>query len=70
MLLRGQKPTLLVGNENVNYAKGMAQIELDVVLYQDFSLPDQDRSQNASLESLLQKAGLAHALPSARGFVP
>jgi Xaa-Pro aminopeptidase len=58
----GRKPVLLLGNENMDYAKSVAQIDLECVLYQDFSLMDQDRSQNTSLKTLLTSAGLANGM--------
>jgi hypothetical protein len=62
VVVKGRKPVLLLGNENMDYAHQIAQIDLEIVLYQDFSLPDQDRSRNSKLETLLQKAGLASGM--------
>jgi hypothetical protein len=58
----GRTPVLLLGNENMDYAKSVVQIDLECVLYQDFSLIDQDRSQNTNLGALLARAGLAHGM--------
>jgi len=52
------RPTLLLGNENVAYAPGQLRIPSDVVLYQEFSLPDQDRSRNSDLPALLRRVGV------------
>ncbi len=49
---------LLVGNENVGYARSHLKIAADAVLYQHFSLPNQDRSKSADLVSLLRRAGV------------
>jgi len=45
------KPTLLVGNEGVGYAS-LCPIELDVALYQSFSLPGQPRDRLVPLKRL------------------
>lgn len=55
---RQRTPMLLVGNENLSYAPSQLKIPAEVVLYQPFSLPNQDRSQSADLFSLLQRAGV------------
>lgn len=55
-------PTLLVGNENLGYAPTQLQIAADVVLYQPFSLPDQDRSRSTDLGTLLRAVGVRGAL--------
>ncbi len=62
VVVKGKKPVLLLGNENIEYARLVVQIDLEIVLYQDFSLPDQDRSQHITLETLLQKAGLGRGM--------
>lgn len=51
-------PALLVGNENLSYAPSQLKIPAEVVLYQPFSLPNQDRSRSADLPGLLRDAGL------------
>lgn len=54
-----QTPTLLVGNEGRGYA-GDSPIadELDIELFQSFSLLGQDRSQSTDLSGLLRSAGV------------
>ncbi|MGH2454364.1 MAG: hypothetical protein ACRDF5_11520, partial [bacterium] len=52
------RPTLLVGNENLGYAPAQLRVPAEVVLYQPFSLPNQDRSRSADLEGLLRRAGV------------
>jgi len=52
------RPTLLVGNENLGYAPAQLRVPAAVVLYQPFSLPNQDRSRSADLEGLLRRAGV------------
>lgn len=52
------RPTLLVGNENLAYAPAQLRVPAAVVLYQPFSLPNQDRSLSADLEDLLRRAGV------------
>lgn len=54
----GRKPTLLLGNENLDYARHVVRLECNFVLYQTLSLPDQPRDKNVRLEQLLQHAGL------------
>jgi hypothetical protein len=54
----GRKPTLLLGNENLDYARHVVPLECDFVLYQTLSLADQPRNRNVRLEQLLQQAGL------------
>lgn len=52
------RPTLLVGNENLAYAPSQLRVPAEVVLYQPFSLPNQDRSRSADLDGLLRRAGV------------
>jgi hypothetical protein len=52
----GKTPVLLLGNENMDYAKEIVQIDLECWLYQDFSLIDQDRSQSTDA-CTAQKSG-------------
>ena len=79
----GRKPLLLVGNENLEYARFAAQIDVDLSLYQHFSLPDQPRDQLLDLLETLRSAGAkrgmklgaigwkpASALPSAALELP
>jgi Xaa-Pro aminopeptidase len=54
----GRTPHLLVGNENLEYARFVAQIPLEPVLYQHFSLPDQPRDMHRDLSALFAAAGL------------
>lgn len=51
-------PTLLVGNEGWTYAD-ISPLQLNKVLFQDFSLPGQPRGESASLDSILRQAGIA-----------
>lgn len=55
-------PTLLVGNENLDYAAAALQLEAEIKLYQPFSLPYQDRSQSSDLNALLKRAGLERGM--------
>lgn len=54
-----QKPLLLVGNEGVGYA-GICPIkdDLEIVLFQSFSLLGQERGQSQGLKSILMEAGV------------
>ena len=52
------KPTLLVGNEGIGYA-GLSPVEMNIVLYQTFSLLAQPRDMLAPLKKLLQRSGVA-----------
>jgi Xaa-Pro aminopeptidase len=54
----GRKPTLLLGNENLEFARHVVPLECDFVLYQTLSLADQPRNRNVRLEQLVQHAGL------------
>lgn len=54
----GRKPLLLVGNENLEYARSAAQTRVDLALYQHFSLPDQPRDTNTDLLGTLRSAGV------------
>jgi len=58
--VQGSAPraTLLVGNENLGHAAAQLRLRADIVLYQPFSLPDQDRSLAADLDGLLRRAGV------------
>lgn len=53
----GQKPILMVGNEGWDYAK-ISPLDLDVQLYQPFSLLGQDRTRSRSLSEILKGAGV------------
>jgi hypothetical protein len=52
------KPVLLVGNEGIGYA-GISPIkeDIEVVLYQSFSLPGQPRGSSPNLEEILRRSG-------------
>lgn len=50
-------PKLLVGNEGWGYSQ-ISPLNLDRVLYQNFSLPGQPRDKSASLETILHEAGI------------
>ena len=58
----GRKPLLLVGNENLEYARAAAQIDVDFALYQHFSLPDQPRDQPLDLLEALRSSGLTEGM--------
>ena len=57
ILTPGRAPVLLVGNEGEAYAK-VVPPSVEVVLYQSFSLVNQDRSVSPRLGVVLGKAGL------------
>ena len=57
IMVPGRAPVLLVGNEGEAYAKVVPD-GVEVVLYQSFSLVNQDRSASPRLDVLLRKAGL------------
>jgi Xaa-Pro aminopeptidase len=57
ILVPGRAPALLVGNEGEAYATVVPSC-VEVVLYQSFSLVNQDRSVSPRLEVVLRKAGL------------
>lgn len=50
-------PTILVGNECVGMAKG-APLDMDVRLYQEFSLPGQPRDRSEPLDRVLPDSGV------------
>jgi len=57
IMVPGRAPVLLVGNEGVSYA-AVVPPEVEVVLYQSFSLVSQDRSASPRLGAVLASAGL------------
>lgn len=59
MLIAGTsgRPVIVVGNECVGMAEA-APVDLDVVLYQEFSLPSQPRDRSPSLDAILADAGI------------
>jgi Creatinase/Prolidase N-terminal domain len=57
ILTPGRAPVLLVGNEGLSYA-AVVPPPVEVVLYQSFSLVNQDRSVSPRLPVLLRAAGL------------
>jgi Xaa-Pro aminopeptidase len=57
IMVPGRAPVLLVGNEGVSYA-AVVPAEVEVVLYQSFSLVSQDRSASPRLGAVLAAAGL------------
>ena len=61
ILVPGQAPVLLVGNEGQAYAK-VVPSSVEVVLYQSFSLVNQDRSVSPRLGVVLAKAGLGNGV--------
>jgi len=53
------KPILLVGNEGLGYSKiSPIKDDLQIVLYQSFSLLGQDRSRSVRLQEILKSAGI------------
>ena len=54
---KGQRPILLVGNEGWDYAQ-ISPLDLDVQLYQPFSLLGQDRRRSQGLSEILRTAGI------------
>lgn len=65
LLVPGRTPTLLVGNECLAYAPLQLGIDVDLRLYQPFSLPGQDRSRSLNLEDgLLLADGELRAEPT------
>ncbi len=57
ILTQGQKPTLLVGNEDMAYT-AISPIDLRPVLFQTFSLLSQPRTSSAPLTTILRDAGV------------
>ena len=57
ILTQDRIPTLLVGNEDMAYT-AISPIELQLVLYQTFSLLGQPRSSSAPLTTILRDAGI------------
>ena len=57
VLAKGQRPLLLVGNEGWDYAK-ISPLDLDVQLYQPFSLMGQDRTRSEPLVNILTRIGV------------
>lgn len=58
IVAKGYRPLLLVGNEGWDYAK-ISPLDLDVQLYQPFSLLGQDRSRSKSITTLLGEVGVS-----------
>jgi Xaa-Pro aminopeptidase len=61
ILTPGRAPVLLVGNEGEAYAK-VVPPGVEVVLYQSFSLVNQDRSVSPRLGVVLRKAGVGEGV--------
>ncbi len=57
ILVPDRTPTLLVGNEGMAYT-AISPVQLQVVLYQTFSLISQPRSSSAPLMTILHDAGI------------
>lgn len=57
ILAKGERPILLVGNEGWDYTR-ISPLDLDVRLYQPFSLLGQDRTRSQGLSELLGSAGM------------
>lgn len=66
IMVPGRNPVLLVGNEGQAYA-AVVPDEVEVVLYQGFSLVSQDRSVSPRLGAVLAAAGLGSAGPGPDG---
>lgn len=64
LLAKGQRPLLLVGNEGWDYAK-ISPVDLDVQLYQPFSLLGQDRSRSKSLGDIFRAIGIRQGVRAA-----
>lgn len=62
LFVPGRTPTLLVGNENLDYAPLRLAIPVELRLYQPFSLPGQDRGNSLELADELRRAGLARGM--------
>lgn len=62
----GARPTLVVGNEGWGYT-AISPIELNSVLYQDFSLLGQPRGKSQTLKEIFRQAGIVEG--SAVGVV-
>jgi hypothetical protein len=58
ILVPGRKPTLLVGNEGRAYASAVVRGDVELVLYQPFSLISQPRDASRPLGQILLDAGL------------
>ena len=61
ILTPGRAPMLLVGNEGLSYA-AVVPSSVEVVLYQSFSLVNQDRSVSPRLGVVLKAAGLGEGV--------
>jgi hypothetical protein len=61
ILTPGRAPVLLVGNEGLSYA-AVVPAGVEVVLYQSFSLVNQDRSVSPRLGVVLKAAGLGEGV--------
>jgi hypothetical protein len=60
---REVRPVLLVGNEGMGYCRiSPIHADLEIVLYQSFSLLGQDRSRSQRLSDILQQAGVGQGL--------
>lgn len=62
LLVEKRTPSLLVGNECLDYAPLTLAIDCEIRLYQPFSLPGQDRSRSSDLPSELRRAGLERGM--------
>lgn len=67
ILAPDRTPTLLVGNEGMAYT-AISPLELQVILYQTFSLISQPRSSSAPLMTILQDAGIGMTGSKRVGF--
>ena len=57
ILIPGQKPILLLGNEGMGYSH-ISPLDIERVLYQTFSLLGQPRGKSPLLKDILQSAGI------------
>ena len=57
LLTPDRQPTILVGNECVGMA-GAAPLPMEILLYQEFSLPGQPRDKSDSLGAMLAHSGI------------
>lgn len=58
ILIPHKNPVLLVGNEGMSYS-GIISVDIEVILYQSFSLPGQPRGDSKSLKKILAEAGIS-----------
>lgn len=69
ILIPGRTPRLLVGNENVGYAKGVVPYPIDVVRLAKFSLVGQPDPDDIMMSTVLKDAGLGETAIRKAGLV-